>query len=113
MKVVYLAHPFGGKRDNVLKSIDLATELTMENSDVHIFNAAHYFYQYEGVFAEPEIMKRCLDMVARCDELWLAPGWKNSKGCNQEHEMARQIKKPVVYLPLDRHARVEGTSHGE
>ena len=107
MKMIYLGHPFGGKRDNVLKSIDLATKLTMENSDVHLFNAAHYFYQYENVLIEEEIMKRCLDMVARCDELWLAPGWVNSKGCNREYEMARSLEKAVVYIFDNGHPGVE------
>lgn len=100
MKVVYLAHPFGGKKENVLKSIDLAAKLTMEYPDIHIFNAAHYFYQYENVLSEPEIMKRCLDMVGRCDELWLASGWKHSKGCNAEHQEALRLGKMVEYLPL-------------
>lgn len=99
MKLIYLAHPFGGQRTNVYKSIDLATKLTMENPDIHVFNAAHYFYQYENVLTEDEIMKRCLDMVGRCDEIWLAFGWLKSKGCTREREMAISLKKRVVYLP--------------
>ena len=108
MKLVYLAHPFGGLKSNVCKSIDLASRLTLENSDIHIFNAAHYFYQYENVLCEEEIMKRCLDMVRRSDEIWLAPGWTKSKGCNLEYEMARSLEKAVVYLPADRLSGVEG-----
>lgn len=99
MKVVYLAHPYGGKRENVYKSVDLATELSMAHPDIHFFNAAHYFYQYEGVLTEEEIMKRCLDMVRRCDELWLAPGWKHSKGCNAEHMEATSLGKMIGYIP--------------
>ena len=99
MKMIYLAHPFSGQRTNVYKSIDLATKLTMENPDIHVFNAAHYFYQYENVLAEEEIMKRCLDMVGRCDELWLAPRWRASKGCNAEYVEAQRLRKIVGYLP--------------
>lgn len=98
MKLVYFGHPFGGLTENICKSIDLATRLTLENSDIHIFNAAHYFYQYENVLCEAEIMKRCLDMVARCDEIWLAPGWKESAGCRAELEQAKKHGMTVVYL---------------
>lgn len=108
MKLIYLAHPFGGLKSNVCKSIDLASRLTLENSDIHIFNAAHYFYQYKGVLVEEEIMKRCIDMVKRCDEIWLAPGWTESKGCVKEYEAARLAEIKVVYLPADRHTGMEG-----
>ena len=107
MKLVYLAHPFGGLKSNVCKSIDLASRITLENSDIHIFNAAHYFYQYENVLCEEEIMKRCLDMVRRSDEIWLAPGWTNSRGCVREYETARLAEIKVVYLSTDGHAGVE------
>ena len=37
-------------------------------------------------------------MVARCDELWLAPGWEESAGCRAELERAKKNGMTVVYL---------------
>ena len=102
MKTIYLAHPYGGLTENICKSIDLERVLLKENSDIHIFNAAAYFHKYKDVLIEDEILKHCVDMVRRCDELWLSPGWENSPGCVTEYETAVEHGIPVAYLPTGR-----------
>lgn len=98
MKLIYLAHPYGGKPENICKAVDLGTDLQTEYEDYHIFNAAYYFCKYHGVFNEERIMQMCLDMVGRCDALWLAPGWENSPGCNAELVEAQRAGLAVRYL---------------
>ena len=88
MKLVYLAHPYGGDDANVGKAIDLCSELSARYPDDHIFNAVAYFRKFKDVFTEGEIEKRYLDMLRRCDELWLVPGWTKSSGCCREYELA-------------------------
>lgn len=88
MKLIYIAHPYGGKKSNVTKATDLANRLTLEYQHYHIFNAVKYFYQYKDVFTEEGIKRRYLDMVLRCSELWLAPGWEESAGCRAELDRA-------------------------
>ena len=99
MDMIYLAHPYGGLLENIFASIALENTLILENSDIHIFNAAAYFHKYKGVLLEEEIMKRCTDMVNRCDEIWLSPGWEISPGCVTEYETAVEHGVPVAYLP--------------
>lgn len=98
MKLVYLAHPYGGQRVNLCNAMDLGNKLTFEYPDIFVFNAVPYFRQFRDAFPEKNIMERCLDMVRRSDELWLAPGWTNSEGCVREYMCARAEKKPVRYL---------------
>ena len=98
MKLIYLAHPYSGKKANVTKATDLANRLTLEFPHYHIFNAVKYFYQYKDVFTEEGIKRRYLDMVLRCSELWLAPGWEESAGCRAELEQAKKHGMTVVYL---------------
>lgn len=98
MKLIYLAHPYGGKMENIARSIDLASKLTLEYPNFHIFNAVKYFSQFKDVFSEDDIAQRYLDMITRCDELWLAPGWETSKGCKAELLEIQRVGKPVRYL---------------
>lgn len=98
MKLIYLAHPYGGKPENVCKGVDLGAMLQMEYEHLHIFNAVYYFCKYKGVMDEEQIMRMCLDMVGRCEELWVAPGWRDSPGCKAEIEQATRIGIRVKYL---------------
>lgn len=98
MKLIYLAHPYGKKPENVCKAVDLGCALQTEYEHYHIFNAAYYFCKYEGLYNEEHILEMCKDMVTRCDELWLAPGWENSPGCKIELMEAQRVGKAVRYL---------------
>ena len=37
-------------------------------------------------------------MLNRCDELWLCPGWEESRGCNIEFEYFTRQGRPVRYV---------------
>ena len=98
MKLIYLAHPYGGKAENAMKSVVLEYKLIEKNASCHIFNAVKYFMTYKGFKSEKQIMAICLDMVTRCDELWVAPGWKDSPGCGKEIEEATKNGIRARYL---------------
>ena len=100
MKLVYLAHPYGGNVTNVYKSKILANYLNYNKiyPGVNIFNAVAYFFEYAQLKTEVEIMAMCIDMLGRCDELWLAPGWEDSPGCKAEIEHATKLGMRVKYL---------------
>lgn len=98
MKLVYLAHPYGGENENFHRSCDLTTILTERHPKYHIFNAVRYFVQFKHYLNEGEIMTRCLDTLSRCDQLWLAPGWMESKGCLEEYMEATRLGLPIKYV---------------
>ena len=101
MKLIYLAHPYGGDAANGIKAVLLEYRMMSEHPGAHIFNAVRYFSYFTPFLQEAEIMKNCLDMVARCDELWVAPGWKESPGCMAEIKEATRNGIRVRYLTED------------
>ena len=98
MKLIYLAHPYGGNDRNIMAAWVLWRKLTDENPNYHIFNAVNYFVGLKDIFTEAGIQRRYTDMVTRCDELWVAPGWEESAGCKAEIAEATKIGMKVRYL---------------
>jgi hypothetical protein len=39
------------------------------------------------------------DMIRRCDALVMIPGWENSPGAREEHNLAQGLLMPVYYWP--------------
>ncbi|WFF74005.1 DUF4406 domain-containing protein [Proteiniclasticum sp. QWL-01] len=98
MKLVYLAHPYGGMAENGIKAVLLEYRIMTKYPEAHIFNAVRYFSYFGSFLPEVEIMRNCLDMVARCDELWVAPGWRESPGCKAEVQEAASLGMKIRYL---------------
>lgn len=96
MKLIYLAHPYGGEDENIIKALSWEAYLFAPNT--HVLNAVYYFSTYKRIKEEHEIMKMCLDMVTRCDELWVAPGWEDSPGCKAEIAQATKYNMKIRYL---------------
>ena len=40
-------------------------------------------------------MQSCLDVLSKCDELWLFGDWKESKGCMKEYTFAKKYGKTI------------------
>lgn len=96
MRLIYMAHPFGGNTANLFKSSIL--EKNLQQKGYHIFNPVTYFYRYDGLIPEPQIMEMCLDMLSRCDEVWMAQGWEDSAGCKCEQARAQELGMVIRYL---------------
>jgi hypothetical protein len=41
-----------------------------------------------------------LEIIRRCDALYMLPGWEKSQGANMEHRLAVELGMPI-YLSLD------------
>ena len=50
------------------------------------------------VLQENDILERCIDILLRCDELWVAEGWERSTGCKIEIEVAKDCGMTIRYL---------------
>ena len=98
MKLIYLAHPYGGNDLNIISAGVMWRYLTQTFPHYHIFNAVNYFVGLKDIFTEAGIQRRYTDMVTRCDELWVAPGWEESAGCKAEIAEATKIGMKVRYL---------------
>ena len=94
-KVIYVAHPFQGKRENTEKVEKIILGLIKQYPDYTFFSPLHAtgFYYFEKSYEEG--MKDCIELLSRCDKLWLCPGWEQSKGCNIEYNWCKEHGKPI------------------
>lgn len=95
MKLVYLAHPYGGDEKNVTDAMQLVRRL-VKNFPGRVFLSplqATGFY-YDDI---PYLigMEHCLTMLDKADELWLCKGWQDSKGCCMEWAVAKIKGIPI------------------
>lgn len=97
-KVIYIAHPFQGKPENVKSVEKIILKLIEKYPDYTFYSPLHATGFYYFAKSYEEGMKDCIELLSRCDELWLCPGWENSKGCNIEHDYAQKHNIPIQYL---------------
>lgn len=85
-KVVYISHPYGGKRKNerkVKKIINRLQNIYPEYlflSPIHAFSYAYFKTDYE------KGLNMCLWLLNKADEMWVYGDWANSRGCKAEVE---------------------------
>ena len=98
MKLVYIAHPFGGKQENIEKVQKIITGLIWQMPDHTFYSPLHAtgFLYTELDYLDG--MEHCFEVLGRCDELWLCEGWENSRGCNLERAFALGKGIPIKFI---------------
>lgn len=90
-KLVYVAHPYGGKESNRKKIDVIMGDLVLNDTSHDYISPIHNFgYVY---LTGPEYQKGldiCLSLLGHCDILVLCPEWGSSRGCNGEFEFAKK-----------------------
>lgn len=43
-------------------------------------------------------MEGCLEMVRRCDVIFMLPDWEQSPGATKERELAIELRIPILYI---------------
>jgi hypothetical protein len=90
-KLVYVAHPYGGKESN-RKKIDVIMEDLVLNDASHDYISPIHNFGY--VYLTGDNYQRgldiCLSLLGQCDILVLCPEWESSRGCNGEFEFAKK-----------------------
>jgi hypothetical protein len=97
-KVIYIAHPFGGDPENVKKVEKIILDLVKIYPNYVFYSPLHATGFYYFAKSYEEGMKDCLEILSRCDELWLCKGWRESKGCNMECEYFLKEGRPIKFL---------------
>lgn len=99
MKLIYIAHPFGGKQENVQRVETIIKKLLAVLPDNYTFysplHATGFLY---NIMPYERGMEHCFEVLSRCDELWLCEGWENSRGCRMEKEYAEKHNIPISYV---------------
>lgn len=98
MKQIYLAHPFGGKVENIEKSKQIQEVLTKQNPTIAIVNPLANMGHLFGKITEEQAKKINDEILLGCDELWLCEGWEKSKGCLEESRLANTYNIPIKFI---------------
>jgi hypothetical protein len=85
MRMIYLAHPFGGEMKNVDKAEKLIKELLHKHPACTFYSPLHATGFFYSQLTYLDGMEHCFEALSRCDELWLCGEWRDSRGCNMEY----------------------------
>nr|DAR28545.1 MAG TPA: Blasticidin M [Caudoviricetes sp.] len=90
-KLVYVAHPYGGKTSN-RKMIDVIMgDLVLNDTSHDYISPIHNFgYVYLTGDDYQRGLDICLSLLGQCDILVLCPEWESSRGCKGEFEYAKK-----------------------
>ena len=98
MKLIYVAHPYGGKWRNKRKVERIIRQLIQQYPDYTFYSPIHALgFMYHDIDYDKG-MQHCLEMLKRADELWLCEGWQQSRGCNMEVRFARDNGIPIFEI---------------
>lgn len=93
--VAYMAHPYGGKAENIEKACDMAEKLADLHPRMAIINPLDNF-RYLAYFGERDILEREKQVLERCDVLIMTGDWKASPGCMGEASFAYAHNIPII-----------------
>lgn len=98
MKVVYLAHPYGGNEANVEDAKQIVRQLVKKFPGIVFLSPLQATGFYYNDIPYLDGMNHCIELLSRCDELWLCERWQDSKGCCMEYAAAKMADMPIYWI---------------
>ena len=93
-EMIYISHPYGGKRENIGEIEEIVTGLLIEYPHITFVSPVHTFgFLYDKVDYDMGI-NYCLELLKNCDEMWVFGDYMCSKGCNIEIEYCKKHNIP-------------------
>lgn len=90
-KLVYVAHPYGGRESNKNKIDKIMNELVLNDSTHDYISPIHnYGFMYLTGDEYQKGLDICLGLLSHCHVLVLCEDWKTSRGCKGEFEFAKK-----------------------
>ncbi|HBT65927.1 MAG TPA: hypothetical protein DEB10_14805 [Ruminococcaceae bacterium] len=101
MKLIYLGHPYGGDEKNVDDAKQMVKRLVKKFPETVFLSPLQATGFYYNDIPYIQGMEHCLEMLSRCDALWLCDGWQESKGCCMEYAFAKAKGIPIIEVADD------------
>ena len=96
--VVYVSHPYLGKKENEDKVAEMLKDLQSQYPNYLFVSPIHAFSWAYGVADYDKGMDMCLWLLENCDEMWiLSASWKESEGCRREVDYCLSAFIPVFF----------------
>ena len=94
--LIYVSHPYQMKEENKLSAENIVRKLHFKNPEHTYLSGLHPFYfMYDEVDYETGI-NMCLEVLKRCDMMYVYGDWKNSRGCKAEIKFCEEYGIPYV-----------------
>lgn len=100
MKVCYVAGPFRGKNAweihrNVLDAESVIPYLIRQG---YAPICPHKMTEnLQGLFPDKVYLDICLELLRRCDAIYMLQGWENSEGSREELAEAKRLGLEILY----------------
>ena len=91
-KLIYLSHPFKGEKSNLDKLGKIAKQLREQYPEYVFISPLHAFGDHYHSVHYYQGLQECLELLARCDEMWVFGDYRNSTGCLYEIEFCKKNK---------------------
>ncbi|HWR07775.1 DUF4406 domain-containing protein [Sporomusa sp.] len=98
MKPVYIAHPLRGNIDKNIKSITEICKQIHEQGEIVPLSPIHAFGFVSPIGDQTLVMKYCLMLLSKAEELWVYGDWQQSEGCCIEVGYARSTGIPIRFM---------------
>lgn len=99
LKRIYVAHPYGGKPENNANAEKIINKLVDRyGSDIVFVSPLHALGHMYNKVDYLKGIEMCLALLETCHELWLCPGWEDSRGCNIEYGFAKGRGIPIYFV---------------
>ena len=95
MRMIYIAHPSAATKRTWKRPSQLSQNYCTSTRTVH--STRRYTRQFFRT-AISEGMEHCFEVLRRCDELWIAGDWRESRGCNMEYGFAKAKGIPIKFV---------------
>lgn len=84
MSMIYISHPYGNQPENKKKVEEIIRGLALSHSEntyispIHCFGFMYHDFDYETG------LEMCLNLLEKCDKMYVFGDWENSRGCTAE-----------------------------
>lgn len=98
MALYYVAHQYGGDKDNIERAKKITHDLQVKDlANCYICPLLTFSHLEYGEIGFDDEMELCLDILSSCDRLIVASG-EISKGVQMEIDFAKLVKMEIEYL---------------
>lgn len=100
MKVIYIAGAFRGANaweihQNVLRAEEITAKLIGQGYAVI---CSHKMTEnMQGLYDDQIYLDACMELIKRCDAIYMLKGWEDSEGSKEELSLALKEGKEVYY----------------
>ncbi len=99
MRVIYIAGPYRGKTENevfanIMRAREVAYKLWQEN---WVVICPHLNTMLMSDHDVEKYLTGSLELLSRCDDIFMLKGWKQSEGAVAEYELAQKLGLGIWY----------------